>query len=631
MIFLYVKISVVMDISEHLKAVLDTLPTKPGCYLMEEAEGRVIYIGKAINLRNRVRSYFHANAQLDLKTRQLLRKITEIEWIVVSSELEALILEMNLIKKYRPHYNVRLKDDKRYPYIKVHWADPFPKVTVTRQMSPDGSRYYGPYTSVWAVHQSLDVLRRIFPYLTCDREITGKDERACLYYDIKLCTAPCIGMVDQAGYRQMIDDLSQFLEGRTDPIVSRLRKEMENAAEELRFERAAALRDQILAIENIVERQKVISSEYIDSDVLALARSDGEACVQVFFIRGGKLIGRDYFLLEGTQDTSDANVMAEFIKQFYDQSPKVPAQVLLPNEVEEAQIIRQWLSQKRDGQMVEILVPRQGLQQELVQMATENAIETLHALQAQWQTDKHRQELALGELQEALALTSPLNRIECYDISNTQGTAAVGSMVIFEQGVPKKSLYRRFNIRTVSGPDDFASMEEVLTRRFNRWQAAQEAANSPGKKLDPAFALLPDLLIVDGGKGQLGRAEVVLERFDLTDRVPVAGLAKQQEELFLPRRSEAILLPRQSQGLYLIQRVRDEAHRFAITAHRKQRTKTGLASRLDSIPGIGPSRRKALLNHFGSIEAIQEASVSELAGIKGITPILAQAIKDHLE
>ena len=620
-----------MDISEHLQAVLDTLPTKPGCYLMKEAEGRVIYVGKAINLRNRVRSYFHANAQLDLKTRQLVRKINEIEWIVVSSELEALILEMNLIKKYRPHYNVRLKDDKRYPYIKVHWADPFPKITVTRQMYPDGSRYFGPYTSVWAVHQSLDVLRRIFPYLTCDREITGKDERACLYFDIKLCTAPCIGMVDQAGYRQMIDDLCQFLEGRTDPIVSRLRNEMELAAEELRFERAAALRDQILAIENVVERQKVISSEYIDSDVLALARSDGEACVQVFFIRGGKLIGRDYFLLEGAQDTSDANVMAEFIKQFYDQSPKVPAQVLLPNEVEEAQIIRQWLSQKRGDQMVEILVPRQGLQQELVQMATENAIETLHALQAQWQTDKHRQELALGELQEALALTSPLNRIECYDISNTQGTAAVGSMVIFEQGVPKKSLYRRFNIRTVSGPDDFASMEEVLTRRFNRWQAAQEAANSPGQKLDPAFALLPDLLIVDGGKGQLGRAEAVLERFDLTNRVPVVGLAKQQEELFLPGRSEAIFLPRQSQGLYLIQRVRDEAHRFAIAAHRKQRTKTGLASRLDSIPGIGPNRRKTLLNHFGSIEAIQEASIADLTSIKGITPDLAQAIKDHLE
>jgi excinuclease ABC subunit C len=305
--------------------------------------------------------------------------------------------------------------------------------------------------------------------------------------------------------------------------------------------------------------------------------------------------------------------------------------VLLPNEVEEAQIIRQWLSQKRGDQMVEILVPRQGLQQELVQMATENAIETLHALQAQWQTDKHRQELALGELQEALALTSPLNRIECYDISNTQGTAAVGSMVIFEQGVPKKSLYRRFNIRTVSGPDDFASMEEVLTRRFNRWQAAQEAANSPGQKLDPAFALLPDLLIVDGGKGQLGRAEAVLERFDLTNRVPVVGLAKQQEELFLPGRSEAIFLQRQSQGLYLIQRVRDEAHRFAIAAHRKQRTKTGLASRLDSIPGIGPNRRKTLLNHFGSIEAIQEASIADLTSIKGITPDLAQAIKDHLE
>lgn len=620
-----------MKVSPEIEAQLDSLPIKPGCYIMKDASGKVIYVGKAINLRNRVRSYFHSGAQQHPRTNQLVRRIVNIEWIVVGSELEALILEMNLIKKYRPHYNVRLKDDKRYPYIKVHWAEPFPKVTVTRQMVNDGSRYFGPYTSVWAVHQTLDVLRRIFPYLTCDREITGQDERACLYYDIKLCTAPCIGVITQLKYRQMIDDLCKFLEGRTEPIVSRMQIEMEQAAEELRFERAAALRDQIRAIENVVERQKVVSSDYVDSDVLAMARSDGEACVQVFFIRGGKLIGRDYFLLEGAEDTPDESVMTEFIKQFYDQAQIVPSQVLLPQEIEEAQIIRQWLSQKRGGQKVEILVPHQGQQHELIQMAAENASETLHSLQIQWQADRHRQEQALAELQEALHLPTPANRIECYDISNTQGTAAVGSMVIFEQGVPKKKLYRQFNIRTVVGPDDFASMEEVLTRRFNRWKAAQEEADAPGKKPDEAFALLPDLLLVDGGKGQLGRAVAVLERFELLGKVPVAGLAKQNEELFVPGHEQSLLLPRHSQGLYLIQRVRDEAHRFAITSHRKKRTKAGIASRLDAIPGIGPARRKALLKHFGSLPNIQAASIEELSEVPGITTALAGAIKEHLE
>jgi excinuclease ABC subunit C len=618
-----------MKASEHIEAVLSTLPSKPGCYIMKDADGKVIYVGKAINLRNRVRSYFHKNT--DHKTSQLVRKIVDIEWILVGSELEALILEMNLIKKHRPHFNVRLKDDKSYPYIKVHWATPYPKVTVTRQMAQDGSRYFGPYTSVWAVHQTLDVLRRIFPYLTCDREITGKDERACLYYDIKLCSAPCIGVIDQGRYRQMIDDLCHFLEGRTESIVSRLNMEMEAAAEQLRFERAAALRDQIRAIENVVERQKVVSSDYIDSDVVAMARSDGEACVQVFFIRGGKLIGRDYFLLEGTAEEPDTEVMAEFIKQFYDQAPTVPPQVLLPIEVEEAQIIRQWLSQKRGGQKVEIIVPHQGQHQDLIQMAAENAAETLRSLQTQWQADRHRQEQALADLQEALGISRPINRIECYDISNTQGTYAVGSMVVFEQGVPSKKLYRRFNIRSVSGPDDFASMEEVLTRRFNRWKAAQETGEVPGKKPDPSFAWLPDLLLVDGGKGQLGRAVSVLERFELSGKVPVAGLAKQNEELFLPGRPTSILLPRQSQGLYLIQRVRDEAHRFAITAHRNRRTKLGLVSRLEAVPGIGPARRKALLNQFGSIKTIQQASIEELQTIPGITAALAEAIKTHLE
>jgi excinuclease ABC subunit C len=620
-----------MDVIEKLQAILDTLPTKSGCYLMKDDAGKVIYVGKAINLRNRVRSYFHGSAGHEPRIQQLVLRIRDIEWIVVDSELEALILEMNLIKKYRPHYNVRLKDDKRYPYIKVHWAEPFPKVTVTRQMVQDGSRYFGPYTSVWAVHQTLDVLRRIFPYLTCDRVITGNDERACLYFDIKLCTAPCIGAIDQAGYRRMIDDLCHFLNGRTEPVVSRLQAEMARASDEMHFEKAAVIRDQLRAIENVVSRQRIISPEYVDSDVLAMARSDGEACVQVFFIRSGKLIGREYFLLEGTEATPDASVLAEFIKQFYDQALSVPERVLLPHDVEEAQIITQWLKQKKGDKKVEILVPHDRPQQELIEMAAQNATETLAALQAQWQADTHRQEQALSELQNALGLPEPPNRIECYDISNTQGTNAVGSMVVFERGVPKKSYYRHFNIRSVVGPDDFASMEEVLTRRFNRWHAAQEVAEAPGKRPDASFSILPDLVLIDGGKGQLGRAEAVLERFGLTAKIPVAGLAKQNEELYVPERSSPIILPRQSQGLYLIQRVRDEAHRFAITSHRKLRTKEGLASRLDSIPGIGPARRKLLIKHFGSVQDIQAASVDELTAVPGITSKLAQAIQEHLE
>jgi len=620
-----------MEISENIQGILATLPSKPGCYLMKNAEGTIIYVGKAISLKNRVRSYFHADTGHDAKTRRLVREIANIEWILVGSELEALILEMNLIKKHRPKYNIRLKDDKRYPYIKIHWAEPFPKVTVTRQMVEDGSRYFGPYTSAWAVYQTLDVLRRIFPYLTCDRVITGLDKRACLYYDIKLCTAPCIGAINQAGYRQMISDLMAFLGGHSETIVTRLRSEMEKASDEMRFEKAASLRDQLKAMESIMERQKIVfASDYLDSDVLAMARSDGEACVQIFFIRGGKLIGRDYFILEGTEDAADSDVITQFVKQFYTEAASIPQQVMLQEEIEEAKIIGQWLRTRRGGEKVEILVPKKGQPHELIKMASENATETLSALRTQWQADTHKQELALAELQSAFQLPTPPNRIECYDISNTQGTAIIGAMVVFQQGVPSKNLYRKFNIESVVGaPDDFASMEEMLTRRFRRWQSAQDQAAQPGYKPDASFSFLPDLIIIDGGKGQLGRAVTVLEKFNLLDKVPVAGLAKQKEEIFFPNKPDSLLLPRHSQGLYLIQRIRDEAHRYGITAHRKKRTKLGMASQLDSIPGIGPTRRKSLLKHFGSIDKIREASLEELKTV--VPENAAQSIKAHLE
>jgi len=619
-----------IEISEHIQGILKTLPEKPGVYIMKNAAGQIIYVGKAIILKNRVRSYFQESKDHTPKTRKLVSQIADLEWIVVGSELEALILEMNLIKKYRPRFNIRLKDDKRYPYIKVSLAAAFPKVTVTRQMINDGSHYFGPYTSVWAVHQTLDVLRHLFPYLTCDREITGHDARPCLYYDIKLCSGPCIGAIDQAGYRRLIDDLCAFLDGHTEPIVERLRQEMTQAAEGMQFEKAAALRDQINAIDRVVEKQKVITSDQRDSDVLAMARSDGEACVQIFFIRNGKLIGREYFVLEGTEETPDTEVISEFMKQFYSEAASIPEQVLLPNEIEEAQIIKQWMKSKRGGKKVEISVPKSGTSQDLVKMATENAVETLQALRVQWEADKNKQTQALTELQQALGIEKPLNRIECYDISNTQGTASVGSMVVFEQGTPAKNMYRHFNIKTVVGPNDFASMEEVLTRRFKRWQATQEQ-HAVGAKIDPSFSVLPDLLIVDGGKGQLGRAMIVLDEFGLSDKITLVGLAKQQEELFRPNVDTSLLLPRHSQALYLVQRVRDEAHRFAITAHRKARGKLGVASRLDAIPGIGPQRRKALLTHFGSIEGIRNATLEELTQVAGINEELALALQSGLE
>lgn len=620
-----------MNVPEDLKKALEGLPAKPGCYLMKDERGRVLYVGKAVNLRSRVRSYFHASAQHTRKTTELISRVSDVEWIVVGSELEALILEMNLIKRHRPKYNVRLKDDKRYPYIKVHWDDPFPKVTVTRRLKDDGSRYYGPYTSVWAVHQTLDVLRRIFPYLTCDRVITGEDSRACLYYDIKLCQAPCIGAVDQETYRAMISDLCRFLEGHTEPIVGDLRREMEQASEELNYEKAAAIRDQLQAIEKVVEGQKVVSQQKIDSDVIAFARQEGDACVQIFFVRAGKLIGREYFVLEGTSDAPDQEILESFLKQFYEKTPFVPPKVMLPREVEEARIIEAWLTQRREGQRkVKLVVPRRGRNKELVQMAAENAADTLSMLRSQWELDRTKHVQALSELQEALGLEEPPNRIECYDISNLQGTAAAGSMVVFEQGVPNKRLYRKFTIKSVQGQDDFASMEEVLLRRFRRWNIATEQQEKPGGKLDQGFGLLPNLLIVDGGKGQLNRARQVLEEFELADEIPLAGLAKSQEELYVPGQPDPIVLPRRSQGLFLIQRLRDEAHRFAVGQHRTQRRRSTLTSKLDSVHGIGPARRKALLRTFGDIDGLRTAEVQELTAIPGITTELAERVKAAL-
>lgn len=620
--------------SEHISKLLRNLPTKPGVYLHKDAEGNVLYVGKAVNLRSRVRSYFRNHVD-SVKTHRLRRQIADVEVIITESELEALLLEMNLIKQYRPQFNVRMKDDKRYPYIKVHWADPFPKVTVTRRMARDGSRYFGPYTSVWAVQQTLDLLRKVFPYLTCDRVITGNDERACLYYDIKLCSAPCIGAINQEQYRASIQSLMDFLNGKSDRIVRKIETKMEQAAADLQFEKAADYRDQLKAIERITSRQKVISDGNADQDVIAFARENGDACVQIFFIRHGKLIGREYFMLDNTEGESDPEVLQEFVTQFYDDAAYVPKEVLLPNEIEEARIIEEWLKRKRNNTKVTIQVPRRGKKRELVEMAVENAHDTLATLRQQWAADRSKHVQAITELQEALRLPAPPARIECYDISHTQGTQTVGSMVVFVQGAPQKSDYRRFNVQTVDN-DDYGAMREVLTRRFQRYRDTlagelHDPSQIKARSERPtAWAILPDLLLIDGGKGQLQVGLEVLREFGLENEVPLASLAKQEEEVFLPDQPRSVYLPRRSEALYLIQRVRDEAHRFANEGHRKRRSKVGVASILDSVPGVGPKRRQVLLKRFGSLDAIREASIEEMTAVPGITTEVAESIKAHL-
>ncbi len=618
---------------ENIQGILKKLPTKPGVYLHKNKYDEIIYVGKAINLRSRVRSYFHAKVD-SVKTERLRHEIRDIDIITTESELEALLLENTLIKKHKPKYNVRLKDDKRYPYIKVHWKDDFPKVTVTRRMERDGSRYFGPYTSGWAVHQTLDMLRKIFPYLSCDRVINGQDERACLYFDIKLCNGPCIGAVDKVAYRVKIQELMDFLNGKSDYIAKNIETKMETAASNLEFEKAADYRDQLKAIEKIVAKQKVISAAHADQDVIAFAREKGDACVQVFFIRYGKLIGREYFMLDNTEGETDEDMLGEFMTQFYDDAAHIPKEVLLPNEVSEAMVIEEWLKQKRSSK-VTIHVPRRGQKKALVKMATTNAQDTLLTMRQQWQADRSKHVTAMAELQEALDLPTPPARIECYDISHTQGTNTVASMVVFVQGAPKKSDYRRFNIQTVTN-DDVGAMRETLERRFQRYKDAQAGElhdpNWIGKqRKETAWSLLPDLLIVDGGKGQLNMAVELLTQFGLEKEVPLVGLAKREEELFVPGKANSILLDRRSQGLYLVQRVRDEAHRFANTGHRKRRAKAGVASILDSIPGVGPKRRKLLIDRFESLDGIRAATVEEIASVPGIPVEVAEAVKANLD
>ncbi|HRU94805.1 MAG TPA: excinuclease ABC subunit UvrC [Anaerolineae bacterium] len=614
--------------SELIEQQLATLPTKPGVYLMHNLKGQVIYVGKAINLANRVRSYFHASAQENAKTRRLVAEIASLEWIITDSEVEALILEANLIKKYRPRFNVRLKDDKRYPYLKITPED-FPKVLITRRMEQDGGRYFGPYTSTGALRETLDLLRRLFPYRTCDREITGTDAKPCLYFDLKLCLGPCIGAVDRTEYLTMLAQLTEFMEGRTENVMRDLERQIREAAEALHFERAARVRDRLLALRQVTERQKIVTTAALNQDVIALARDESNACVEVFFVRNGKLLGREYFVMEGGAGADDNEIMTAFLQQFYANAATIPPEILLPAQVAEAAVLQDWLRTQR-GDVVYLNVPHEGPARELLDLAATNATETLTMLKAQWEADKHRNELALQELQTALGLPRAAVRIECYDISTTQGVEVVGSMVVFEHGVAKKSDYRRFKIKTVTGQDDFASMREVLMRRFDRWRRVS-SGELKGTRGSQGWGKLPDLVVVDGGKGQLGVATEVLQTFGLQDQVPVVGLAKRHEELFKPGESHSLVLEPTDPAILLLRRIRDEAHRFAITYHRQRRQKRGLASQLDEIPGIGPVKRRGLLSHFGSLAAIQSASIEELTQVRGISTTLATVIQGYFE
>jgi len=605
------------DIKERLNSV----PAQPGVYLMKGEAGEVLYVGKAINLRNRVRSYFQASADYSPKVQRLVGSIADLEFIVTASELEALILECNLIKRHRPPYNVRFKDDKRYPYIRITWQEDFPRVQVVRRIKRDGARYFGPYASSAAMHQTLDLLRRIFPYLTCKRKITGTDNRACLYYHIKRCMGPCIGAVSKEEYRDMMKHACLFLEGKGEEIVTSLKRRMQSAAQRLEFERAASLRDQIQAVEQVISRQRVVSATLSDQDVIAFARDDGETCVEVFFVRTGKLIGHEYFLMDGVDGVEAQEILASFIKQFYNDTAYVPPEILLPTDIDEASIIERWLRDKR-GTKVVLRVPRRGRKRQLVEMVVENATQTLTHLMAKEQMEEDKALAALTDLQAQLSLEVLPLRIEAFDISNIQGAMATGSMVVFVEGLPHKSEYRRFKIRTVEGPDDYAMMQEVLRRRFRK-AVIREA------RAEDTWAKLPDLIIIDGGKGQLNAALEVLTDHGL-DEVPAVGLAKAREEVFKPGEPEPLILSLDSPGLQLMQRLRDEAHRFAIAYHRRLRRREGLTSILEEIPGVGPKRRQALLKRFGSVEAMRQASLEELTAVEGMNRTVARKVREFL-
>ncbi|GAC1378163.1 MAG: excinuclease ABC subunit UvrC [Ktedonobacteraceae bacterium] len=660
--------------NEKIQSVLNSLPHKPGIYLMKDALGTILYVGKAISLYNRVRSYFQESTDLSPKNRSMVAKIDDIEFIVVKNEVEALVLESNYIKQYRPKYNVLLRDDKSYPYIKVSLTEDFPRVYRVRSFHRDGNRYFGPYTNAGAVDATLDLLNKLFAFRTCRYDAstwalpTGGQlpagwkqkllPRPCTQYYIHRCIAPCVAYATRKEYDAVIKQVILFLEGKHDEVVKTLQEKMQTAAENLNFEEAARIRDRIQAVERVLEKQRVISTDGQDNqDVIAFASGEDETCAMTFFFRNGKLIGREFFMLQGTRDSSPGEVMTSFLQQFYETSPYIPPEVLVEAEPDDHMVIQTWLRERRKG-AVTITVPKRGEKQRLIEMVKQNAQEVLEQQRIKWLSDSQKTQLALEELQAALNLAAPPQRIECYDISNTQGTNSVGAMVVFEAGRPKNSEYRRFKIKTVEGPDDFASHQEVLRRRFraiSKQLASENGASvgmpfiAPDSTSNDAPAstsndshdnedttntqlhhdwALPDLIIIDGGKGQLSAVMEVLQ--DLRIDIPTVGLAKENEEIFIPGSPDPIMLPRSSQGLYMVQRIRDEAHRFGITYHRKLRSDRTFKSVLDEIPGIGPKRKQALMKHFGSVRAMSAASIEELAALESMTRDAAEKVKEYI-
>ncbi len=593
--------------SDSIKNALAVLPDKPGVYLMHDATGKVIYVGKAVVLKNRVRSYFRNLASHTPKVKAMVAKIAEIETIVTSSEVEALILECNLIKKYRPRYNISLKDDKTYPYLKVTVQEAYPRLFVTRRLLKDGARYYGPYADAGAMHATVKLLRSMFPLRTCR---SMSPDRPCLNYHIKRCLAPCAGHVSKAEYRNMIKAVCMVLDGRTADLERDLKQRMQAAADNYAFEEAARVRDQLQAVQRLGESQKAVTNSSGDMDVLGLGQDVTGLCVQIFFVRKGKLVGRDNFFLADGGDAMD-EVVAAFVKQYYNDATYIPHELVLPHlpQTEEKQLIEAWLTQ-RAGRRVELLVPQRGVKRELLALASDNAVKLLAERLRKGSLSLKNDEQAAEELQQALGLTHPLERMDCFDISHTQGSETVASMVVFRNGSVSKKDYRKYKIASAEGkPDDFKSMQEVVYRRYKDYED------------------LPSLVVIDGGKGQLSSALEVIRGLGLAD-LPVVGLAKREEEIFKPHTRESILLDRDSAALHLIQRIRDEAHRFAITFHRKLRGKRNLVSVLDHVEGIGPKRRQELWKSFKTLDAMRAASVEELAAVEGMNRAAAQTLYD---